>query len=265
IKAHLQKKGFTAKLMSGQEMPLWQIGRKAKDGRPYVDLEKSTYIVGILGLNECLQYMMDKELHDGEEALRQGLRIIAFMYQKIKEAGKKHGLKFSLEESPAESASRRLAKIDVKNYPKARELVKGSMERDEFYYTNSVHLRPNAPVDMLNRIILQSKFHTLIESGAIIHAFCGEERPSATSIMNLVKKTFKNTQAAQVTISPEFTVCTVCNRLSSRLTDQCDHCNASNVYGIQRLDSYETRLANWDASKAKALAERYKEDSFVLT
>ncbi|HHT9118730.1 MAG TPA: anaerobic ribonucleoside-triphosphate reductase, partial [Candidatus Hypogeohydataceae bacterium YC38] len=102
VKAHLQKKEFVARLMSGPEMPLWQIGRKAMDGYPYVDLQKSTYIVGILGLNECLQYMMGKELHEGEEPLKAGLRVIAFMYQKVKEAGKKHGLKFSLEESPAE-------------------------------------------------------------------------------------------------------------------------------------------------------------------
>ncbi|MEE9558666.1 MAG: anaerobic ribonucleoside-triphosphate reductase [Candidatus Brocadiales bacterium] len=263
IDAHLQKKAFIARLMSGPEMPLWQIGKPAKDGRPYVDLEKSTYIVGILGLNECLQHMMDMELHEGEEPLRQGLRVIAFMYQKVKEAGKKYGLKFSLEESPAESASRRLAKIDVKKYPQARALVKGDIEGDEYYYTNSVHLRPDAPIDMLTRIVVQSKFHTMIESGAIIHAFCGEERPPATSIMNLVKKTFKNTQAAQVTISPEFTVCTVCNRVSPRLTDCCDHCGAYNVSGINRLDDYEDRLNNWDTSKVKALAERFKDASLA--
>ncbi len=257
IKAHLQKKEFIARLMSGPEMPLWQIGRKALDGYPYVDLQKSTYIVGILGLNECLQYMMDKELHEGEEPLRKGLQVVAFMYQKVKEAGKKYGLKFSLEESPAESASRRLAKIDVKNFPPARELVKGNLERDEFYYTNSVHLRPDAPVDMLTRIILQSKFHTMIESGAIIHAFCGEERPPASSIMNLVRKTFENTQAAQITISPEFTVCTQCNRLTPRLTDRCDRCGAFNISGIERTDSYHQRLNNWSPSRLEELIKRY--------
>lgn len=265
IKAHLQKKKFIARLMSGPEMPLWQIGRNAKDGRPYVDLEKSTYIVGILGLNECIQYMMDMELHEGEEPLRQGLRVIAFMYQKVKEAEKRYGLKFSLEESPAESAARRLAKTDVKNYPQARELVKGNIERDEFYYTNSIHLRPDAPVDMLTRIIIQSKFHTMIESGAIIHAFCGEERPPATSIMNLVRKTFVNTQAAQITISPEFTVCTVCNRLSPRLTERCEHCGVSNIRGIQRLDSYEERLNNWDSSKIKSILARHREEILTIT
>lgn len=258
IKAHLQKKEFIARLMSGPEMPLWQIGRKAKDGYPYVDLQKSTYIVGILGLNECLQHMMGKELHEGEEPLRKGLQVIAFMYKKVKEEGKKYGLKFSLEESPAESASRRLAKLDVKNFPPARELVKGNLEKDEYYYTNSIHLRPDAPIDMLTRIILQSKFHTMIESGAIIHAFCGEERPPASSIMNLVRKTFENTQAAQITISPEFTICTQCDRLIPRLTNHCDRCEAVNVFGIERIDSYHQRLNNWSPARLSQLIARYE-------
>jgi ribonucleoside-triphosphate reductase len=75
------------------------------------------------------------------------------------------------------------------------------------YYTNSIHLRADAPVDLITRIRMQSKFHPLIESGAIIHAFIGEERPSTASVLALVRKTFEQTQAAQLTLSPEFTVC----------------------------------------------------------
>ncbi|HHT9105973.1 MAG TPA: anaerobic ribonucleoside-triphosphate reductase [Candidatus Wujingus californicus] len=258
VKAHLQKKLFVEKLMSSPEMPLWEIGKKAKDGRPYVDLETSTYIVGILGLNECLQFMTGRELHEGEDMIREGLRIIAHMYMRVKEAGKKYNLKFSLEESPAESASRRLAKVDVRNYPEAAEIVKGNIEKDEFYYTNSIHLRPDAPVDMITRIFLQSKFHTMIESGAIIHAFVGEERPPASSIMNLVKKTFKNTQAAQVTISPEFTICSDCKKVTQKLTDICKYCGSRNVYGITRIVGYYSRINNWNKSKIGELADRHK-------
>jgi len=258
IKAHIQKKAFATKLMASPEMPLWEIGKKAKDGRPYVDLETSTYIVGILGLNECLQFMTGRELHEGDDMIKLGLRVISHMYMRVKEAGRKYKLKFSLEESPAESASRRLAKVDVRNYPEAAEMVKGNIEKDEFYYTNSVHLRPDAPVDMITRIFLQSKFHTMIESGAIIHAFVGEERPPASSIMNLVKKTFKNTQAAQVTISPEFTICNDCKKVTQKLTDTCGHCGSRNVYGISRIVGYFSRINNWNKSKIGELADRHK-------
>ena len=258
VKAHIQKKAFVTKLMASPEMPLWEIGKKAKDGRPYVDLETSTYIVGILGLNECLQFMTGRELHEGDDMIKLGLRVISHMYMRVKEAGRKYKLKFSLEESPAESASRRLAKVDVRNYPEAAEMVKGNIEKDEFYYTNSVHLRPDAPVDMITRIFLQSKFHTMIESGAIIHAFVGEERPPASSIMNLVKKTFKNTQAAQVTISPEFTICNDCKKVTQKLTDTCGHCGSRNVYGISRIVGYFSRINNWNKSKIGELADRHK-------
>lgn len=258
VNAHLQKKKFVKKLMASPEMPLWEIGKKARDGRPYVDLEASTYIVGILGLNECLQFMTGRELHEGDDMIKQGLRVVSHMYTRVKEAGRRHNLKFSLEESPAESASRRLAKIDVRNYPEAADMVKGNIDRDELYYTNSVHLRPDAPVDMITRIFLQSKFHTMIESGAIIHAFVGEERPPASSIMSLVKKTFRNTQAAQVTISPEFTICNDCKRVTQKLTDICGHCGSRNVYGISRIVGYFSRINNWNKSKIGELADRHK-------
>jgi len=260
IKAHLQKKKFVTRLMSGPEMPLWEVGKKAADGRPYVDLEASTYIVGLIGLNECLQYMIGKELHEGDEVVKVGLRIISHMYFRVKEEGKKHNLKFSLEESPAESASRRLAKIDIRNYEEAVNLIKGDIDKDEFYYTNSVHLRPDAPTDMITRIEVQSRFHSMIESGAIIHAFVGEERPPASGIMKLVRKTFENTQAAQLTISPEFTICNECHRVIPRLVENCSYCDSSNFYGIRRLASHD-KVNNWDRTKISELAGRHKENS----
>ncbi|GHT03493.1 anaerobic ribonucleoside-triphosphate reductase [Planctomycetales bacterium] len=229
IKAHLEKKAFAKRLMSGPEMPLWQVGKIAADGRPYIDLEAATYIVGIIGLNEALQFLTGKELHDDDEALRLGLKVISHLYFAVKDEGKKYGLKITIEESPAESASRRLAKIDLKNYECARGYVRGSLAADEVYYTNSIHLRPDADVDIVERICKQAKFHTLIESGAIIHAFIGESRPSAGAIASLVRKTFEHTQAAQLTISPEFTICRVCHRVTYGIADQCKHCGAENV------------------------------------
>ncbi len=228
IKAHHQKKKFAKQLMSGPSMPLWQVGKTAADGRPYIDLDAATYIVGIIGLNEALHYITGKELHEDDESLRQGLKVVSHLFFAVKEEGKKQGMKITIEESPAESASRRMAKIDLKKFPEASDYVRGSIEEDEVYYTNSIHLRPDADVDIVERIRKQAKFHSLIESGAIIHAFVGENRPSAGAIESLVRKTFENTQAAQLTISPEFTICRICNRISYGVADTCRHCGAKN-------------------------------------
>ena len=60
----------------------------------------------------------------------------------------------------------------------AGNVVKGGQE-DFAYYTNSVHLTAEADVSLVERIREQAKFHSMIESGAITHAFIGEEQPSA--------------------------------------------------------------------------------------
>jgi ribonucleoside-triphosphate reductase len=76
--------------------------------------------------------------------------------------------------------------------------------------------------------------------------------------MNLVKKTFKNTQAAQVTISPEFTICNDCKKVTQKLTDICGHCGSKNVYGVSRIVGYFSRINNWNKSKIGELADRHK-------
>ena len=258
FKAHLQKKEFIAKLMSKPGMPMWEVGKIAKDGRPYIDLDQATYIVGLIGLNECVQALTGKELHDDDETYKLGLKIISHMFLRAKEEEKKLGLKFSLEESPAESAARRLAKVDLKNYPAAHTVVKGNVENDEAYYTNSIHFRADADIDLITRIQKQSRFHTMIESGAIIHAFIGENKPSKEAIMKLVERTYKNTQAAQLVISPEFTICNDCSKVSRGLVEKCGHCGSSNVYGITRIVGYYSRIDNWNKSKIGELKDRQK-------
>jgi ribonucleoside-triphosphate reductase len=258
VKAHLQKREFIAKLMASPEMPLWEIGKPAMDGRPYVDLDACTYIIGLIGLNEALDYLFGRELHEGDDMLRTGLKVVSYMKSKADAATRQYGLKFSLEESPAESASRRLAKVDLKQFPDAESVVRGDKERDEYYYTNSVHLRADAPVDMLTRIIKQAKFHTMIESGAIIHAFVGEERPPMDSILNLVEKAFRNTRAAQLTVSPEFTICNRCKRMAPRLVEACPQCSSTDVYGITRIVGYFSRINNWNKSKLGELRDRHR-------
>ena len=116
---------------------------------------------------------------------------------------------------------------------------------------------------MLTRIIKQSKFHTMIESGAIIHAFVGEDRPPTGSILSLVEKTFKKTRAAQLTISPEFTICNSCKQVTSKLLEVCPHCDSTDVYGITRIVGYFSRINNWNKSKLAELRDRHRGDYMV--
>lgn len=262
MKAHLQKKEFIRRLMKPGG-PLWQVGKIARDGRPYIELEKCTYIIGIIGLNECVKFLTGKELHEDEGVYKLGLKLISFMNLKARELSKKHNLKVALEESPAESATRRLSRVDLNYYPEeTREVVKGDVERGEYYYTNSIHFAADTPISFLERIVKQSKFHPLIESGAIIHAFVGERRPSPWSIFNLVEKVWRKTQCAQLTISPEFTICRSCHKLTRGLKSFCPSCGSEEVEKMTRIVGYFSRLSNWNPSKLGELKDRWRGNYF---
>ncbi|MFO7767806.1 MAG: anaerobic ribonucleoside-triphosphate reductase [bacterium] len=276
VEAHLQKKARIAEMMSGPGHPLWQVGRPSEDGMPYIDLEDCTYILGLIGLNDAVDFLIGKQFHECEEAMRLGLRVIAHMYLKAKQLSRRHGLKFTLEESPAESAARRLAKTDLLYFEdEARRVVRGAHE-EYAYYTNSVHLAADAPVGLVERIREQGKYHSLIESGAITHAFVGEESPSAGAIAGLVRNTFYRTQSAQLTISPEFTFCEECSHTMRGLLESCAQCGSKNVYGETRVVGYFSKIQNWNKSKRYGeLADRHRgryaietaeedEDTFVL-
>ena len=249
VKAHEQKRTRIAEMMSAPGFPLWQIGKMACDGKPYVELDKATYIIGLIGVNDAVKVLTGQEFHESAEALRLGEKLIAHMFLRCKKLSVKHKMKLTLEESPAESAARRLAKADLIYYrDEALQVVKGGDE-DVAYYTNSIHLSADAPVSLVERIRQQAKFHSLIESGAITHAFIGEERPSPGAIEVLMRETFFRTQSAQVTLSPEFTYCLDCGHNMRGLKEQCTQCGSAHVEGETRVVGYFSKIQNWNKSK----------------
>jgi anaerobic ribonucleoside-triphosphate reductase len=248
VDAHLQKKAKAAEMLSGPGHPLWQIGKAANDGKPYVDLDSCTYILGLIGVNDAVKFLIGQELHVSKQAQRFGLKVVAHMYQKAKKMAAKHNLKITLEESPAESAARRLAKSDMVYFPEeSKDIVKGPADAE--YYTNSIHLAAEADVSLVDRIVEQSKYHSMIESGAITHCFIGEERPDADSIAHLMTEVFYRTQSAQVCVSPEFTFCDNCHHQTRGLLESCPECGSSEVVGETRVVGYFSKVQNWNKSK----------------
>ena len=257
-KAHMQKKEFLSSIMV-PGAPMWQIAKPANDGKPYMRLEDCVYIIGMIGLNDALEYLYGKQLHESDEMMDLGLKLITHMFMRAKEYTKQYGVQFKLEESPAESAARRLAKTDLVYWrDDALKVFKGGTE-DAAYYTNSIHLAASAPVDIVERIRKQSMYHSVIESGAIIHAFIGEEQPEPGAVADLVTKIWLNTQCAQITFSPEFTYCLACGSVQRGLKEDCNACGSKDVVGETRVVGYFSRIQNWTKSKRYGeLVDRHK-------
>jgi ribonucleoside-triphosphate reductase len=256
-KAHLQKKAFISSLLDlGVTGPLSMLCA-AKDGDDYLRLERLTYLAGVLGLNELVQHHYGQQLHESEDALKFGLKVIAHMNLTCKRLSEQYGIQLVLEESPAESSGYRLAKLDTKYFPEqTARVIKGNLDNGEFYYTNSVHLNVEEDIDYIERIQKQSLFHPLIDAGAICHIWLGEHEPDPRSIRNFVEKTFRNTRSSQIAFSPEFTVCNDCRRTSRGLHERCPLCDSTDVYGITRIVGYFSKVTTWNRGKMGELKDR---------
>ncbi|KUK14504.1 MAG: anaerobic ribonucleoside-triphosphate reductase [Synergistetes bacterium] len=257
VLAHLQKRDFIKKLLSmGPSSPL-SLLLIDHDGEPYLRWNKVSFLIGLLGLNEMVQYWTGKELHESEESYNLGLTVVNYMSMKCQEFGEKFNIRLVLEQTPAESTAYRLARLDLKHYPdKASQVVKGNIQTGGIYYTNSTHLNYSADINPIDRVIKEGVFHPLIKAGAITHIWMGEHKPDPKALAKFVERTFRGSQNTQIAFSPEFTICLDCMKTTRGLSESCPYCGSKNVDGITRITGYFTRTSSWNKGKRAELKDR---------
>ena len=259
VRAHLEKKAFLERLLAlGENGPLALLTMN-KDGMPYLRMHRVTNLIGMVGLNEMVQVHLGQQIHESDEALRFGLKVIAYMKLLAEKMSQKYNMRFVLEQTPAESTAYRFAKLDLRDFsPRSGYAVKGDISRGEVYYSNSTYLNVGAAISPIDRVRKEGLFHPLIEAGALTHLWLGEARPSQESLANFVIKIFRNSQNDQVAFSPEFTTCTDCGRTARGLTDNCSYCGSKHVEGITRITGYFTKISSWNKGKLGELRDRFR-------
>jgi ribonucleoside-triphosphate reductase (formate) len=258
-KAHDQKRDFIAKLLSsGDEGPLAMLAMTG-DGAPYLRMDRGTYLVGIVGLNELVQIHKGKQLHESEEAIAFGLHVVARMKEETEKLGRHRNLRLILEQTPAETTAYRFARLDLKFFsPQAGHYVKGNLARGEVYYTNSTHLALRASVDPMKRVMEEGRFHSLIDGSAATYLWIGDVLPETSKIIEFIVKTFHTTTNKQIVFSPEFTTCKGCSHTSIGLKDACPWCGSQEVEGIARITQYFSKISGWNKGKLAELKDRLR-------
>ncbi|MFA6431771.1 MAG: anaerobic ribonucleoside-triphosphate reductase [Candidatus Margulisiibacteriota bacterium] len=261
--AHKEKRRFIELLLKeGASGPLAMLAEK-RDGESYLRLRRVTHLIGILGLNELVQFHTGKELHEDAQAMRFGLKVISFMKLKCEALSEKYDIHLVLEQTPAESTAYRFARLDLEHFPKeTKSVIKGKLETNEIYYTNSTYFNGSVPMSPIDKVKQEGLFHPLIDAGALTHLWLGEANPSAASIANFVVKVFKNTQNGQIAFSPEFTSCIDCGKTVRGLVEKCPSCSSENIEGITRITGYFSKIPGWNKGKIAELRERYRSAEF---
>ncbi|MDZ4165837.1 MAG: anaerobic ribonucleoside-triphosphate reductase [Smithellaceae bacterium] len=261
--AHLHKRAFIERLLSlGERGPLAVLTME-RDGRQYLKLEESRFLVGVVGLNELAEIQSGKGLADDDAGLAFGLRFVRHLRERVDKLSDRTGLPLLLVQTEAETTAYRFARLDLKYFsPEAGNFVRGDIARGGMYYSNSTQLPVSAAVNFLSRVEREGRFHPYLPGGATSILHLGAHSPSPSIIASFIKQVFTETAARRLVFSPEFTTCLSCSATTRGLQSQCPVCLSRSVDGIARITQYFSRTSGWNRGKLAELKDRNRQTPF---
>jgi len=240
-------------------------------GTMAVNLDELVYIIGVVGINEMVQYHYGKQVHEDKGALRLAVRAMTEMELYAKELSEREGMTISFSRTPAETVVQRFAVADILNKEfrdKALGVVNGDVERAlvlihetrdlPIYYTNGTHVPPNADVTLAERINIEHIFFPIVDGGNIMHIFLGEGYPDPRGVKSLAMKIAETTQTGYYAFTKDMTVCKDCAHVTMGLIEACEKCNSDNLDYISRITGYLQAVSGWNEGKKQELKDRMR-------
>ena len=227
------------------------------DGEPYYRYENTTKTFGFVGLNEMLKYHIGEELHESKDAVKFGEKVISYIREYADKLKKETGLRWTVTQTPAESTAGRFARLDYKYYKEETiSVVRGDLKDPEtLYYTNSSHVRVDAPITLGEKVRIEERFHPLCNGGHIMHIWNIERAADPDVLMSISKKITK-TDIGFWTYTKNLSVCNRCGVSMGGLIDKCMNCGSENIAKFSRITGYLQNISNWNRAKQKELEDR---------
>lgn len=100
------------------------------------------------------------------------------------------GVNYYLSEQPSDISSKRLARLDLKHFPKS------AIPLNKDIYTKSCNLRYNAKIPLFEKFKKEGEFHLLIKEKPISYLSFSGKRPDINEIWELTKDICHNTNIA---------------------------------------------------------------------
>ena len=228
------------------------------NGKPIFNLKDQNLSIGFTGLNEAVKSLIGYELHEDDMGYNFGKKVLEYMVAKCNSMTESIGISFSLWEQPSESTANRLAKLDLKHFPK-KAIPQSS--GNSAYYTNSSHFRYDADISLSERIRKQGDFHPIVEGGVITHIWLGEQNPDIQGLWELTKNICLNTNTAYFAYTIDFTYCPSCRKMFQQSQFTCPQCHSHDVKVYSRITGYYSEVnrynpgkrAEWEARKREHL------------
>ena len=240
-----------------------------KKGTVAVDLEGLVYTIGVVGVNEMVQFHTGSQMHESKEAWKLAVRAMTEMEIYSKELSQRHCMTIALARTPAETVVQRFAVSDLLSEEFrdcAMKVVKGDLEtamtriqtnRDlPVYYTNGTHVPTSLDVSIFERAKLEHIFFPIVDGGNIFHIFLGESAPDPEGLMDFAMNLARSTQIGYFAFTRDMTVCLSCFHVAPGLREECPCCGSDHLEHLSRVTGYLQSVSGWNEAKKQELKDR---------
>ncbi|WP_462272737.1 anaerobic ribonucleoside-triphosphate reductase [Methanohalophilus sp.] len=242
-----------------------------KKGTVAVDTDGLVFTIGVVGINEMIQYHTGSQMHESKEAFKVAVRAMTEMEMHARKISEEHGIEIALARTPAETTCQRFGVSDLLHdeyREQAASVLKGDVESSlsslrethdlPVYYTNGTHAPPGADLSLMERINVEHVFFPIVDGGDIMHIWLGEGSPDAKGLKDFTMHLARNTQTGYFAFTKDMTVCMNDFHMMSGLQDRCENCDSDNVEHLSRVTGYIQSVGGWNAAKKQELADRMR-------
>ncbi len=255
--ASLEKRVFLERLLARGEAGVLAMLAMRPDKEPFLPLSWTAHAICPVGLAEMAQTVTGYPLDESIEAQEFALRVVSHLNTEAERLSSKHKVRFLIAESRDINAPHRLARLDLKKFgPALAHNTSEPVDDAEVYYTNSVKLPVTTEISAMEKVRIEGAFQSRGVWNSTTDFWLGVAAPPYERIASVISHAFHQTRASAITFSPEFTVCTVCNKLSRGLQTTCPYCSATRVDGLAQTTNRYGRTSTWPRWKLAELKQR---------
>ncbi len=203
VMAHAEKRRFMERLLAFRDVGALSMLTFAHDGEPYLDMERAEYRIGIIGLNDCVQALLGRELHSSQHTIETALRILQHIRHCATDAAAAEHLNVQVAATELTEVSRRFATLDLHQFPeKARRVMKTDALTHDVCYTAGIRPADDPRITPIDRARVEGAFHALLDAGAETQVVLGDSDFGPDAMAQFIEKVFHRTRVHRLAFTP---------------------------------------------------------------
>jgi len=225
------------------------------NGNHYLRLENASRLISIVGLNETVQSLFGKAIHEDGKALDFAQEIVKYLFQNVQKYAKKPEARTYFSMVPSPNAATRLAQLDVEKYGWAKVHAQGTKEQP--LYTDMVAVPLKTNISWKERLIIEEKFHKLTPGNHLFVMQLADSEQNPNKLLSVTKHIVSTYDIGLYAYNRNLAYCVNCQKTFYGTPSKCPLCGSVNMLVcFSRVSAKYLPASHWGLAQQSALSER---------